>query len=88
GCTMTLARTIVQTEAAEALRGRALAIFQLGFAGGAPLGSLLMGTLAGQFGTHNALIFPALGMTGVLAWLMLKSNLWHLRAAHPASTPL
>ncbi|MBO6541560.1 MAG: MFS transporter [Alphaproteobacteria bacterium] len=83
GCTMTLARTIVQTEAAETLRGRALAIFQLGFAGGAPLGSLLMGTLAGFFGTHTAMLFPAFGMTGVLAWLMLKSNLWHLRATHP-----
>lgn len=81
GCTMTLARTIVQTEAAEAVRGRALAIFQLGFAGGAPLGSLLMGTLAGQFGTHMALIFPALGMTAVLTWLRLRTNLWQFRAS-------
>ena len=87
GCTMTLARTIVQTEAAETLRGRALAIFQLGFAGGAPLGSLLMGTLAGFFGTHTAMLFPAFGMTGVLAWLMLKSNLWHLRAIKPFCSP-
>ncbi len=82
GCVMTLSRTIVQEETDEAFRARALAIFQMGFAGGAPLGALIMGFMAGYFGTHNAMWLPALGMTLVLAWLMVKSHLWVLRA-HP-----
>ena len=82
GCVMTLSRTLVQEEADEAFRARALSIFQLGFAGGSPLGALLMGFMAGYFGTHNAMWVPAVGMTLVLAWLMVKSRLWSLRAHH------
>jgi len=82
GCTMTLSRTLVQAEADEAFRARVLAIFQLGFVGGSPLGALIMGFLAGAVGTHNAMWLPALGMTLVLAWLMVKSRLWSLRAHH------
>lgn len=84
GCVMTLSRTIVQAEADEAYRARALSIFQLGFAGGSPLGSLIMGVLAGLVGTHMAMWVPTLGMTLVLAWLMMKSRLWTLHA-HDAS---
>ncbi len=84
GCVMTLSRTIVQAEAAEAYRARALSIFQLGFAGGSPLGSLIMGVLAGLVGAHMAMWIPTIGMTLVLAWLMLKSRLWTLHA-HDAS---
>lgn len=80
GCVMILSRTIVQSEADEAFRARALSIFQLGFAGGAPLGSLTMGVLAGLVGSHMAMWFPTIGMTLVLAWLMLKSRLWTLHA--------
>lgn len=80
GCVMTLSRTIVQAEATEAYRARALAIFQLGFAGGSPLGSLVMGVLSDEVGTHNAMWFPAIGMTLVLTWLMVKTRLWKLMA--------
>ena len=81
GCVMTLARTIVQTEADAAFRARALSIFQLGFAGGSPVGSLIMGILSDKVGTHAVMWFPAIGMTLVLSWLMVKSRLWTL-AAH------
>lgn len=80
GCVMVLGRTIVQSEAEEAFRGRALSIFQLGFAGGAPLGSLIMGVLADAIGPHSTMWFSVVGMTLVLAWLMLKSRLWTLHA--------
>lgn len=80
GCVMVLGRTIVQSEADEAFRGRALSIFQLGFAGGAPLGSLIMGVLADVIGPHSTMWFSVIGMTLVLAWLMLKSRLWTLHA--------
>jgi MFS family permease len=80
GCVMTLSRTIVQAEATEAYRARALAVFQLGFAGGAPLGSLIMGVMSDEVGTHNAMLFPAIGMTLVLTWLMVKTRLWRLMA--------
>jgi MFS family permease len=80
GCVMTLSRTIVQSEADEAYRARALSIFQLGFAGGSPLGSLIMGVLAGYVGSHAAMWLPTIGMTLVLVWLMLRSRLWTLHA--------
>lgn len=80
GCVMVLGRTIVQSEADDAFRGRALSIFQLGFAGGAPLGSLIMGVLADAIGPHSTMWFSVVGMTLVLAWLMLKSRLWTLHA--------
>jgi MFS family permease len=80
GCVMVLGRTIVQSEADDAFRGRALSIFQLGFAGGSPLGSLIMGVLADLIGPHNTMWFSVIGMTLVLAWLMLKSRLWTLHA--------
>lgn len=80
GCVMTLARTIVQAEADAAFRARALSIFQLGFAGGSPLGSLVMGILSDKVGTHAVMWFPAIGMTLVLSWLMVKSRLWTLTA--------
>ncbi len=80
GCVMTLSRTIVQSEASEAYRARALSIFQLGFAGGSPLGSLIMGVLAGYVGSHAAMWLPTIGMTLVLAWLMFRSRLWTLHA--------
>lgn len=83
GCTMTMARTIVQEESSEVFRARALAIFQLGFAGGAPLGAVLMGALANYLGPLQACLVPAGGMALVLLWVYTRTGLWQLRSHLP-----
>ena len=84
GATLTQGRTIVQLEAPESHRARVLAIFQLGFAGGAPVGALGMGYLVALTGPRLAAIYPAAGMAVVLTFLFLRSGLWrHTSAALP-----
>jgi MFS family permease len=84
GVTLTQGRTIVQLEAPESHRARVLAIFQLGFAGGAPVGALGMGYLVALTGPRLAAIYPAAGMVVVLGFLFARSNLWrHAAAALP-----
>lgn len=50
-----LANTYVQECAGDAERGRANAIFSLAFVGAIPIGNLILGSLAGRFGTGQAL---------------------------------
>jgi MFS family permease len=76
GVTLTQGRTIVQLEAPESHRARVLAIFQLGFAGGAPIGALGMGYLVALTGPRLAAIYPAAGMVVVLGFLIARSGLW------------
>jgi hypothetical protein len=47
---LTQGRIIVQVETPESHRARALAVFQLGFTGGSPIGALGMGNLAAPVG--------------------------------------
>jgi len=86
GVTLTQGRTIVQLEAPESHRARVLAIFQLGFAGGAPVGALAMGYLVALTGPRLAAIYPAAGMVVVLGFLFLRSGLW--RHAAISSVPV
>jgi MFS family permease len=76
GVTLTQGRTIVQLEAPESHRARVLAMFQLGFAGGTPVGALGMGYLTAITGPRQAAIYPAAAMVVVLAFLFLRSALW------------
>lgn len=80
GVVMTQARTIVQVAARDSHRARILAIFQLGLIGGAPIGAVLIGFVAGAVGPRHAAIYPALAMLVVLAWLATRSGLWHQKA--------
>jgi len=84
GVSLIQGRTIVQLEAPESHRARVLAIFQLGFAGGAPIGALGMGYLVALTGPRLAAIYPAAGMVVVLGLLFARSGLWrHTAVARP-----
>jgi MFS family permease len=89
GVVLTQGRTIVQVETPESHRARALAIFQLGFTGGSPVGALMMGYLAGHVGPRSAVLYPAAAMVFVLAFLFLRSGLWghSARASMPKPAP-
>ena len=79
GTTMTMGRIIVQIAAKPSHRARVLAFYQLGFSGGAPIGSLVMGFLVGGLGVHQAVLVPAGIMVLIIAGLFI-SPLWHYRA--------
>jgi hypothetical protein len=76
GVALTQGRTIVQLETPESHRARTLAIFQLGFTGGSPIGAVGMGYLAALVGPRAAVIYPAAAMLVVLAFLFVRSGLW------------
>ncbi|HEX7777442.1 MAG TPA: MFS transporter [Parvibaculum sp.] len=81
GTTMTMGRTIVQLSAPDSHRARVLAFYQLGFSGGAPIGSVIMGFLVGGLGARHAVLVPAAAMVLVLIALFFFSPLWRYRAA-------
>jgi len=83
GVVLNQGRTIVQLETRESHRARALAIFQLGFAGGAPVGALALGYLVVLVGPRTAAVVPAAAMTIVLAFLVVRSGLWRHATAAP-----
>ncbi|MGB6085549.1 MFS transporter [Parvibaculum sp.] len=80
GTTMTMGRTIVQIAAAETHLARVLAAYQLGFSGGAPLGSLMMGLIVSWLGIFDAMLVPATIMVGILALLYFFTPIWSYRA--------
>ena len=60
-------RTLVQEAAPAEHRARVLSVYQLGFMGAAPLGSLGAGFAAARVGPPEALLFFAVAMLGVVA---------------------
>lgn len=79
GVTMIMSRTLVQSAAPEASRGRILSIFQLAYVGGAPLGSYVMGLLIDGLGVVNSVLVPAAGLALLLAAACYCSSIWQLR---------
>ncbi len=78
GVALTLSRGIVQEVAPASHRARILAIYQLGFSGGMPLGSLAMGFLIEGFGARPAVLIPAVAMATVLTLMAVRSQLLSL----------
>lgn len=63
--------TLVQSETPHELRGRIMGLWALGFGGGMPLGSFLIGLLASHVGADRALQAGGL-MSLVLSWLVMR----------------
>jgi MFS family permease len=75
GVTMSQGRTIIQTVSPLPFRSRHLALFQLGFMGGAPIGALAMGAIAQTFGLTVAMLAPAACMAVFIGFMALRSGL-------------
>jgi len=69
--TMNIANSLVQTLVPDNLRGRVMGIYTLTFFGLLPIGSLLMGTLAEQFGEPEAILINSV-VTLVIAVLIFS----------------
>jgi MFS family permease len=71
-------RTIFQEAAPSEHRGRVLAVYQLGFMGGGPVGALLSGFLSNAFGLHATLLVASACMLTVVIGMTLFTNTRHL----------
>ncbi|MEM8769807.1 MAG: MFS transporter [Pseudomonadota bacterium] len=83
GISMTMSRSIVQEAAPETHRARLMSVYSLGMMGGMPIGSLLLGWCAGQFGVRNAVLVPVIGMACVIVYLLVGSKLWQVERMQP-----
>lgn len=86
GISMTMSRSIVQEAAPETHRARLMSVYSLGMMGGMPIGSLLLGWCAGQFGVRNAVLVPVIGMGCIIVLLFLTSKLWQVERMQPEGT--
>jgi MFS family permease len=83
GVTLNMGRTIVQENTPAAYRGRVLALFQLGFIGGAPIGALALGFVAAGMGPLTAMLVPAGGAALLIAFLAVFTDLRKVRQHAP-----
>ncbi len=84
GISMTMSRSIVQEASPETHRARVMSVYSLGMMGGMPIGSIGLGWCVGQFGPHNAVLVPVVGMAFVQVLLLAGTRLWNVRRALPA----
>lgn len=82
GVSIAMSRAIIQEAAHDENLTRILAVYQLGFMGGAPIGALIAGFLANWVGPNIAVIFPFTGMVLCFVWMGLFTPIWQLTSAH------
>lgn len=86
GISMTMGRAIVQEAAPDSHRARVLAVYQIGFIGGGPLGALLMGYVIGAVGPLDAVLFPVATMAVVWLAFVLFTPIWGLEPSKVQKT--
>jgi MFS family permease len=79
GITMTQGRTVLQIVAPPTHRARVMALFQLGLGGGGPVGAFIAGSLAALWGLKLAMVLPALAMTLLIGFVLVRSRIWTMR---------
>ncbi len=76
GIAISTSRTIVQGAAGQRYLGRVLAVYSMGFMGGAPIGSAMVGLAASEMGPRLAALIPAAGLALAAFALALATPLW------------
>ncbi len=74
-----LGRTVLQIVAPPTHRARVMALFQLGLGGGGPIGAFIAGALAALWGLRLAMVLPALAMTLLIGFVLIRSRIWTMR---------
>jgi len=82
GVAISMSRTIVQGAAGERYLGRVLAVYSMGFMGGAPLGSAIVGFAASEMGARTAALIPAAGLALAAVALAVFTPLWRFEASN------
>jgi hypothetical protein len=75
---MSASRTIVQSNADPAYLGRVLAVYSMGFMGGAPLGAYVIGQAIHYLGPARASLIPAAGLAVAAIALAAFSPIWRM----------
>lgn len=83
GVAISMSRTIVQGAAGQRYLGRVLAVYSMGFMGGAPIGSAVVGFAASELGPRAAALIPATGLALAAAALAVATPLWRYVATTP-----
>jgi MFS family permease len=83
GIAISMSRTITQGAAEQQYLGRVLAVYSMGFMGGAPIGSALVGFAAAELGPRTAALLPAVGLAVAALALAVFTPLWRFAAARP-----
>lgn len=76
GVAISMSRTIVQGAAGQKYLGRVLAVYSMGFMGGAPIGSAIVGFAASELGPRTAALIPAGGLALAAIALAVFTPLW------------
>lgn len=76
GVAISMSRTITQGAAEPRYLGRVLSVYSMGFMGGAPIGSAIVGFAASRFGPAIAALIPAGGLAIAALALALFTPLW------------
>lgn len=78
GVAISMSRTIVQGAAGQRYLGRVLAVYSMGFMGGAPIGSAIVGFTAAELGPRTAALIPATGLALAAIALAVLTPIWRL----------
>ena len=79
GVVITQSRTVLQIVAPSEQRARLMALLQLGFGGGGPVGAALIGAFASFVGLEFAVKVSAVAMAVFLAAVLALSAIWTMR---------
>ncbi|MGE0741101.1 MAG: MFS transporter [Hyphomonadaceae bacterium] len=82
GVSISMSRTIVQGAAGDRYLGRVLAVYSMGFMGGAPIGSAIIGFVASEWGPRVAALVPASGLAVAAIALAVFTPLWRYTPEH------
>lgn len=80
GVSISMSRTIVQSSAEPRYLGRVLAVYSMGFMGGAPIGSVIVGFAVSHMGARSAALIPGVGLAIAALALALLTPLWRYNA--------
>lgn len=80
GVSISVSRTIVQSSAEPRYLGRVLAVYSMGFMGGAPIGSVIAGYAVSELGARSAALLPGIGLAIAALALALLTPLWRYNA--------
>lgn len=81
GVSISMSRTIVQGAAEQRYLGRVLAVYSMGFMGGAPIGSAIVGYAVSHMGPRLAALVPGIGLAIAALALALLTPLWRYAPA-------
>ncbi|MBC7768124.1 MAG: MFS transporter [Phycisphaerales bacterium] len=82
GVAISMSRTITQGAAEPRYLGRVLAVYSMGFMGGAPIGSAIVGVASSELGPRAAALIPAGGLALAALALALMTPLWRYAQEH------